>query len=362
MPRSSASSRWAWKCAGREAAIRRGLGRGPRHARRGLRRARRAAPKRLPALDYGTAVGRRGRGLPGRGQRRRAARARPAAHRDRRRQRGARRRAQRAPRRPRGHDSRAGAARADARAARGGRGGAGGRHHARRRRDARGAQEAGGAACASSARACASSRARGAASSPWCRSKAAPSSWRPRRSSRSIGQDPDLRRRWRSYPRRCAARRRCAQASGVEGVWAGGDVASMARFVTDAIGQGKRAAFDIDRRCARAGEPDARRGRRAPARQRARYRATGGDHTVLPPEASRAADRRLDAARAWRAAPRCSSVSGSRRRWPRRCAASPAAPASAATTASSSAPTSPSGAPATATRCWATTARAAGCA
>jgi NADPH-dependent glutamate synthase beta subunit-like oxidoreductase/NAD-dependent dihydropyrimidine dehydrogenase PreA subunit len=37
------------------------------------------------------------------------------------------------------------------------------------------------------------------------------------------------------------------QATPVEGVWAGGDVASMARFVTEAIGMGKRAALDIDR-------------------------------------------------------------------------------------------------------------------
>jgi NADPH-dependent glutamate synthase beta subunit-like oxidoreductase len=37
------------------------------------------------------------------------------------------------------------------------------------------------------------------------------------------------------------------QATSVDGVWAGGDVASMARFVTEAIGMGKRAALDIDR-------------------------------------------------------------------------------------------------------------------
>lgn len=37
------------------------------------------------------------------------------------------------------------------------------------------------------------------------------------------------------------------QATSAEGVWAGGDVASMARFVTEAIGMGKRAALDIDR-------------------------------------------------------------------------------------------------------------------
>jgi NADPH-dependent glutamate synthase beta subunit-like oxidoreductase len=37
------------------------------------------------------------------------------------------------------------------------------------------------------------------------------------------------------------------QATSADGVWAGGDVASMARFVTEAIGMGKRAALDIDR-------------------------------------------------------------------------------------------------------------------
>jgi len=37
------------------------------------------------------------------------------------------------------------------------------------------------------------------------------------------------------------------QTTSADGVWAGGDVASMARFVTEAIGMGKRAALDIDR-------------------------------------------------------------------------------------------------------------------
>jgi Pyruvate/2-oxoacid:ferredoxin oxidoreductase delta subunit len=37
------------------------------------------------------------------------------------------------------------------------------------------------------------------------------------------------------------------QATPAEGVYAGGDVASMARFVTEAIGMGKRAAAEIDR-------------------------------------------------------------------------------------------------------------------
>jgi Pyruvate/2-oxoacid:ferredoxin oxidoreductase delta subunit len=37
------------------------------------------------------------------------------------------------------------------------------------------------------------------------------------------------------------------QSTAAAGVWAGGDVASMARFVTEAIGMGKWAALDIDR-------------------------------------------------------------------------------------------------------------------
>ncbi|MEP6969173.1 MAG: FAD-dependent oxidoreductase, partial [Betaproteobacteria bacterium] len=38
------------------------------------------------------------------------------------------------------------------------------------------------------------------------------------------------------------------QATSADGVWAGGDVSSMARFVTEAIGMGKHAAIDIARR------------------------------------------------------------------------------------------------------------------
>jgi NADPH-dependent glutamate synthase beta subunit-like oxidoreductase/Pyruvate/2-oxoacid:ferredoxin oxidoreductase delta subunit len=72
----------------------------------------------------------------------------------------------------------------------------------------------------------------------------------------SIGQDPDLTALGPGWPARgalLAVDER--QASSVDGVWAGGDVASMARFVTDAVGQGRRAALDIDRVLrARAGE------------------------------------------------------------------------------------------------------------
>ncbi|MFO1314336.1 MAG: FAD-dependent oxidoreductase [Burkholderiales bacterium] len=64
----------------------------------------------------------------------------------------------------------------------------------------------------------------------------------------SIGQDPDLA----PFGGALAADGALlgvdgAQATGAQRVWAGGDVASMARFVTEAIGMGKRAAQAIDR-------------------------------------------------------------------------------------------------------------------
>jgi NADPH-dependent glutamate synthase beta subunit-like oxidoreductase len=63
----------------------------------------------------------------------------------------------------------------------------------------------------------------------------------------SIGQDPDLA----ALPALAAAGALLKvderQVTSAERVYAGGDVASMARFVTEAIGMGKRAALDIDR-------------------------------------------------------------------------------------------------------------------
>ena len=64
----------------------------------------------------------------------------------------------------------------------------------------------------------------------------------------SIGQDPDLAPLAAALAADGAllrADRR--QATSLERVYAGGDVASMARFVTEAIGMGKRAAHEIDR-------------------------------------------------------------------------------------------------------------------
>jgi NADPH-dependent glutamate synthase beta subunit-like oxidoreductase len=65
----------------------------------------------------------------------------------------------------------------------------------------------------------------------------------------SIGQDPDLApfTSWLPVNGTLLAADARRQATGVEGLWAGGDLASMARFVTEAIGMGKRAALDIHR-------------------------------------------------------------------------------------------------------------------
>jgi NADPH-dependent glutamate synthase beta subunit-like oxidoreductase len=65
----------------------------------------------------------------------------------------------------------------------------------------------------------------------------------------SIGQDPRLDEFGDALPTRDALLAADAEgATPAEGVWAGGDVASLARFVTEAVGMGKRAALAIHRR------------------------------------------------------------------------------------------------------------------
>jgi NADPH-dependent glutamate synthase beta subunit-like oxidoreductase/Pyruvate/2-oxoacid:ferredoxin oxidoreductase delta subunit len=63
----------------------------------------------------------------------------------------------------------------------------------------------------------------------------------------AIGQDADLS----PFPQTASAggllRVDGQQATALPGVWAGGDVTSMARFLSEAVGMGKRAAIDIDR-------------------------------------------------------------------------------------------------------------------
>ncbi|MCC7060263.1 MAG: FAD-dependent oxidoreductase, partial [Burkholderiaceae bacterium] len=63
----------------------------------------------------------------------------------------------------------------------------------------------------------------------------------------SIGQDPELSQLPPELPAQGGLLHvDRQQATGVAGVYAGGDVASLARFVTEAIGMGKRAALAID--------------------------------------------------------------------------------------------------------------------
>jgi NADPH-dependent glutamate synthase beta subunit-like oxidoreductase len=99
----------------------------------------------------------------------------------------------------------------------------------------------------------------------------------------SIGQDPDLATFAAAVP---TARGLLAidglQQTGAEKVWAGGDAASMARFVTEAIGMGKRAAIDIDRVL-----------RGAPAQPAASAQAVAIDAIALHhhPQAARAPER-----------------------------------------------------------------------
>jgi NADPH-dependent glutamate synthase beta subunit-like oxidoreductase len=70
----------------------------------------------------------------------------------------------------------------------------------------------------------------------------------------SIGQDPDLAELAGALQvERGLLVVDDRQAASAPGVWAGGDAASMARFVTEAVGMGKRAAQDIAR--ALGGEP-----------------------------------------------------------------------------------------------------------
>jgi NADPH-dependent glutamate synthase beta subunit-like oxidoreductase/Pyruvate/2-oxoacid:ferredoxin oxidoreductase delta subunit len=114
----------------------------------------------------------------------------------------------------------------------------------------------------------------------------------------SIGQDPELApvqgaleidgALLRTDPR---------QATSLERVYAGGDVASMARFVTEAIGMGKRAAREIDRLLT--GSPQGVEGGAAGAGVEPAAEAVVGlaaVNTFYYPKQARAVERRLDAA------------------------------------------------------------------
>jgi Pyruvate/2-oxoacid:ferredoxin oxidoreductase delta subunit len=78
------------------------------------------------------------------------------------------------------------------------------------------------------------------------------------------------------------------QATSLERVYAGGDVSSMARFVTEAIGMGKRAAREIDRMLS---------GRAHEDFETEPVVGLAAINTFYHPRQARAAERRLDVAR-----------------------------------------------------------------
>lgn len=104
----------------------------------------------------------------------------------------------------------------------------------------------------------------------------------------SIGQDPDLAALSVVLETDGALLKADRQqATSVERVYAGGDVTSMARFVTEAIGMGKRAAQAIDRALRRSA-PD--------AGDTEAVVALGSINTFYYPRQARAAEQRLDVA------------------------------------------------------------------
>jgi NADPH-dependent glutamate synthase beta subunit-like oxidoreductase len=111
----------------------------------------------------------------------------------------------------------------------------------------------------------------------------------------SIGQDPEL------APLQSLASAGgllvvdAQQATSVERIYAGGDVASLARFVTEAVGMGKRAAHAIHD-ALRAATPDAE------ARGAEAQVALASINTFYYPRAPRAHEARLDAAERVRSA------------------------------------------------------------
>jgi Pyruvate/2-oxoacid:ferredoxin oxidoreductase delta subunit len=105
----------------------------------------------------------------------------------------------------------------------------------------------------------------------------------------SIGQDPDLAPFAGSVDTDGALLQVDGhQATSLDGVFAGGDVASMARFVTEAIGMGQRAAREIHR--ALSGEAEAA----APATEP--IVPLSKINTFYHPAQARAPERRLPAA------------------------------------------------------------------
>ncbi len=106
----------------------------------------------------------------------------------------------------------------------------------------------------------------------------------------SIGQDPDLAPLSDALEINGAlVKTDRRQATNVANVYAGGDVASMARFVTEAIGMGKRAAREIDRELRGGTNADVNVDSEALVQ-------VGAINTFYYPEQARAAERRLSPA------------------------------------------------------------------
>lgn len=103
----------------------------------------------------------------------------------------------------------------------------------------------------------------------------------------SIGQDPDLAPLRSLEAQGALLKVDARQATSAQRVYAGGDLASMARFVTEAVGMGKRAALEIDR--ALRGSPAAARTAEPPV-------PLAAINTYDYPKQPRAAEARLDAA------------------------------------------------------------------
>ena len=103
----------------------------------------------------------------------------------------------------------------------------------------------------------------------------------------SIGQDPDLAPLQAIDADGSLLKVDVRQATSAERVYAGGDLASMARFVTEAVGMGKRAAVEIDR---------ALRGGVATQAETEPVVKLGSIATAYYLKQARAAEQRLDAA------------------------------------------------------------------
>ena len=102
----------------------------------------------------------------------------------------------------------------------------------------------------------------------------------------SIGQDPDLAPLGALAAEGNLLKVDARQATSAERVYAGGDLSSMARFVTEAVGMGKRAAAEIDR---------ALRGGDEAAAEAEPLVKLGAIATAYYPKQARAAEQRLDA-------------------------------------------------------------------